>query len=129
MDKNKYYYLKKGEEIKEGDEVEMSAKYNDPPKWLKATCIGQDAPDPKYIAHRKYRRLITEADKLPQNEALNIGVIIHSFYMQIAKDHNVPTDRILLAITDNGKDVQAYSTNLEETEITYLQDYSLPNGA
>lgn len=61
MDKNKYYYLKKGEEIKEGDEVEMSAEYNDPPKWVKATCIGQPAPDPQYIAHRKYRRLITDS--------------------------------------------------------------------
>jgi len=55
-----------------------------------------------------------------------LAVVMHRFYMQIAKDHNVPTERILLAITDNGKDVQAYSTNLEETEITYLQDYSLP---
>ena len=58
-----------------------------------------------------------------------IAVVMHRFYMQIAKEHNVPTDRIMLAITDNGKDVQAYVTNLEETEITYLQDYSLPNGA
>jgi len=66
---------------------------------------------------------------LPQNKALNIGVVMHRFYIQIAEDHNIPTERILLAITDNGKDVQAYSTNLEETEITYLQDYSLPNGA
>ncbi len=70
-----------------------------------------------------------EDSNLSQNEALNIGVVMHRFYMQIAKDHNVPIERILLAITDNGKDVQAYSTNLEETEITYLQDYSLPNGA
>ena len=56
---NKYYYLKKGEEIKEGDEVEMSANYNDPSKWVKANCIGQYAPDPKFISHRKYRRLIS----------------------------------------------------------------------
>lgn len=73
MDKNKYYYLKKGEEIKEGDEVDMSAKYNDPPKWLKATCIGQPAPDPKYIAHRKYRRLITEeTKKLPLSKRCSL---------------------------------------------------------
>ena len=70
-----------------------------------------------------------ENSDFPQNKALNIGVVMHRFYMQIAKDHNIPTERILLAITDNGKDVQEYSTNLEETEITYLQDYSLPNGA
>ena len=53
-----------------------------------------------------------EDANLPQNEALNIRVVMHRFYMQIAKDHNVPMERILLAITDNVKDVQAYSTNL-----------------
>jgi len=54
----KYYYLKKGEKIKEGDEVEVSSKYNDLPKWVKTKCAGQIAPDPQFIAHRKYRRLI-----------------------------------------------------------------------
>ena len=54
-----YYYLKKGETIKEGDEVEISSKYNDPPKWVMATnCFGEPAPDPQFIAHRKYRRKI-----------------------------------------------------------------------
>lgn len=55
----KYYYLKEGEIIQEGDEVEMSAKWNDPPKWVPAAnTVGQKAPDPAYISHRKYRRLI-----------------------------------------------------------------------
>ncbi len=62
MEKNqepKYYYLKKGEIIQEGDEVEMSNKYNDPAKWVKAeNCIGEPAPDPQYMAHRIYRRLL-----------------------------------------------------------------------
>lgn len=58
MATEKYYYLKEGEIIKDGDEVEVSQKYNDDPKWVKATCIGQKAPDPKYMSHRKYRRLI-----------------------------------------------------------------------
>lgn len=54
-----YYYLKKGEIIQEGDECEMSAKYNDPAKWVPAGhTVGQPAPDPKYMAHRIYRRLI-----------------------------------------------------------------------
>lgn len=54
-----YYYLKKGEIVQEGDEVEMSAKYNDPAKWVKASAnsIGTPAPDPQFIAHRVYRRL------------------------------------------------------------------------
>lgn len=58
--KKKYYHLKKGERIEEGDEVEVSANYNDPPKWIKTSCVGSLAPDPQYISHRKYRRLITE---------------------------------------------------------------------
>lgn len=56
----KYYYLKHGEIIQEGDEVEMSAKYNDPAKWVEASehSIGTPAPDPQFMAHRVYRRLI-----------------------------------------------------------------------
>ena len=54
----KYYYLKKGEEIKEGDEVEVSNKWNDPAKWQKTIYAGGLAPDPQFMAHRKYRRLI-----------------------------------------------------------------------
>lgn len=54
-----YYYLKEGETIQKGDEVEMSDKYNDPPKWVKAKHdIGGKAPNPSFIAHRKYRRKI-----------------------------------------------------------------------
>ena len=59
----KYYYLKKGEVIKDGDEVEVSNSWNDPAKWVKSeNCIGQPAPDPSFISHRKYRRLISESD-------------------------------------------------------------------
>jgi len=58
-----------------------------------------------------------------------LAVVMHRFYQEVAKDHNVHTDRILLAITDSGKDFQAYVTNEDETEIRYLQDYTIPNGA
>lgn len=56
----KYYYLKKDEIVEDGDEVEMSAKYNDSAKWVKASehSIGTPAPDPQFMAHRVYRRLI-----------------------------------------------------------------------
>jgi hypothetical protein len=56
----KYYYLKKGEIIQEGDEAEMSEKYSDPAKWVKSNehDIGTPAPDPQFMSHRKYRRLI-----------------------------------------------------------------------
>lgn len=57
----KYYRLKKGEIIQEGDEVEVSAKWNDPPKWVPANPghYGSPAPDPNYMAHRQYRGLIS----------------------------------------------------------------------
>lgn len=57
----KYYYLKKGETIQEGDECGTMQKYNDDDyTWTTETrCVGEPAPDPKYMAHRKYRRLIT----------------------------------------------------------------------
>lgn len=55
-----YYYLKEGEIIQKGDEVEMPVKQNGPPLlfsalWVKTRCAGQQAPDP---ANGKYRRLI-----------------------------------------------------------------------
>lgn len=53
-----YYYLKKDEIIKQGDEVEISNSFNDPAKWVKATLIGGKAPDPMYPAHSIYRRKI-----------------------------------------------------------------------
>jgi len=54
-----YYYLKEGEIVQEGDECEVSANWNDPPKWVPAgRTVGTPAPDPSYISHRKYRRLI-----------------------------------------------------------------------
>ena len=53
--------------------------------------------------------------------------VMYHFYQQIAKEHKVPTDRIMLAMTDNGKYFQAYVTNEAETELRYLQDYLIPN--
>jgi hypothetical protein len=58
LKEKEYYYLKEGDVIQEGDECEMSAKWNDPPLWVPAAnTVGQKAPDPAYISHRKYRRL------------------------------------------------------------------------
>lgn len=60
--KNKYYYLKKDEIIKDGDEVEISNNFKDPAKWKITECVGQKAPDPQFPAHRTYRRLIKMND-------------------------------------------------------------------
>ena len=55
----KYYYLKEGEIVQDGDEVEMSNSIHDPEKWVEAAnTVGQPAPDPQFISHRKYRRLV-----------------------------------------------------------------------
>lgn len=53
----RYTILQKGEVIQEGDEVEVSSKWNDSPQWVPATCIGEQAPDPSYPSHRIYRRV------------------------------------------------------------------------
>lgn len=54
-----YYYLKHGEIVRDGDECEVSASWNDPAKWVPAAnTVGQAAPDPQFPAHRVYRRLI-----------------------------------------------------------------------
>jgi hypothetical protein len=65
---NKYYYLKEGEIVQEGDEVEISANWNDPPKWVPAVrSVGSPAPDPSFPAHRKFRRLIFETKIHPKD--------------------------------------------------------------
>lgn len=54
-----YRYLKEGEIIEDGDEVEMSNTIHDPALWVPAeNTVGQEAPDPAYVSHRKYRRLV-----------------------------------------------------------------------
>ena len=57
-----YYYLKKDEVIREGDECEMSNGWNADPMWVKTTCVGEQAPDPRYPAHRIYRRAVSRPD-------------------------------------------------------------------
>lgn len=54
-----YYYLKEGEIIQEGDEVDIcNDGWRDDPVWKETTCVGQPAPDPQYPSHRRYRRKI-----------------------------------------------------------------------
>jgi hypothetical protein len=60
---------------------------------------------------------------------LGIGAVMHRLYQDISKEYKVPIERIMLAITDNGKYFQAYSTNEVETELFYLCDVPVPNGA
>lgn len=68
---------------------------------------------------------MTQEKQTPQ---VTIDSVMLNFYQKIAKEHKVHTDRILLAITDDGKYFQAYAANDEETEIRYLQDYVIPSG-
>lgn len=57
--RGEFYMLKEGEIIQEGDEVEMSNTIHDPAKWEPAeNTVGLKAPDPAYVSHRKYRRLV-----------------------------------------------------------------------
>jgi hypothetical protein len=64
-----------------------------------------------------------------ESAQLGIGAVMHRLYQEISKEHKVPIERIMLAITDNGKYFQAYSTNEVETELFYLCDVPVPNGA
>ncbi len=61
----RYRMLQKGEIIREGDEADLcNDGWRDWPKWEPAKHrIGKPAPDPKYPAHTRFRRLvIQEAD-------------------------------------------------------------------
>ena len=45
-----------GELVEEGDEVDAAPGLDDKPQWEPAKRIGEAAPDPKFPAHRTYRR-------------------------------------------------------------------------
>jgi len=63
MSDEKYRFLKHGEMIREGDEVDACADpWRDNARWGPTKDVGQLAPDPKYPAHRIYRRKI-ESDR------------------------------------------------------------------
>lgn len=54
-----YHYLRHNEIIQAGDEVDgCRDSWRDDPVWLPVheNSIGQPAPDPRYPAHRVYRR-------------------------------------------------------------------------
>jgi len=54
---SEYRRLEAGEIIQEGDEVDACRDgWRDDPVWVPAKCIGERAPDPRYPAHRTYRR-------------------------------------------------------------------------
>ena len=56
---SKYRRLKKGEIVKEGDEVDACVDgWRDDPIWepVKRHSIGRLAPDPQYPSHSQYRR-------------------------------------------------------------------------
>jgi len=60
MKDKSYYYLKEGDIIKEGDEVDgCNDGWRDSAEWETAKHrIGKPAPSPLYPAHSKYRRKI-----------------------------------------------------------------------
>ncbi len=58
----KYRFLEKGEIIQEGDEVDgCNNPMKDIPIWRSTLCVGEPAPDPTYIAHRLYRRILSSS--------------------------------------------------------------------
>ena len=64
-----------------------------------------------------------------ESAQLGIGAVMHRLYQEISKEYKVPVERIMLAITDDAKFFQAYSTNEMEVELFYLCDVPVPNGA
>ena len=70
-----------------------------------------------------------ETPKNNETFQLDISTVMHRLYQEISKKYKVPIERILLSITNNGKYFQVYSTNEAETELFYLCDVPVPNGA
>ena len=64
-----------------------------------------------------------------ETQKLRIGAVMHLLYQELSKEYKVPVERIMLAITDDAKFFQAYSTNEMEVDLFYLCDVTIPNGA
>ena len=70
-----------------------------------------------------------ETSKNNETAQLGIGAVMHRLYQEISKEYKVPVERIMLAITDDAKFFQAYSTNEMEVEFVLpLCDVPIPNG-
>lgn len=121
---------------KDGQKELTEAEYND---FVKQVEYQRNMPL-KLQKHYKERPLLPsecykkmnkeiQNNELSADKALHITDVMYRFYQQIAKEHKVHTDRIMLAMTDDGKYFQAYVTNETETELRYLHDYAIPNGA
>lgn len=72
--------------------------------------------------------ITTELSNESQNPILRVGAVMHRLYQEISKEYKVPVERIMLAITDDAKFFQAYSTNEMEVDLFYLCDVPVPNG-
>ncbi len=53
-----YGFLTAGEIIQEGDEVDASNGWRDPPCWVRTVNVGKVVADPRYISHAIYRRKV-----------------------------------------------------------------------
>ena len=62
MKETEYYYLKAGEIVQEGDEVDVcNDGWRDAPKWVPAKhTIGRPASNPMCVSHAKYRRRLAQ---------------------------------------------------------------------
>jgi len=60
----RYRMLKKGEIVRKGDEVDACADgWRDDPDWQPAVnSVGSPAPDPRYPAHRLFRRKVGKGE-------------------------------------------------------------------
>lgn len=59
--RSEYYYLKEGDIIQEGDEIDTcNDQWRDWPVWKKVSkeSIGKPASDPQFVSHCHYRRKI-----------------------------------------------------------------------
>jgi len=94
---SKYYYLKEGDTIQDGDEVEMSNDIHAVAKWVPANCIGQKAHDPNYPSHRMYRRLL-----LPTQDQFNSIKDLRPYFL-LHPDADMVTDSCLHFLGDEAQ--------------------------
>ncbi len=118
-----YYHLKDGEIIRAGDEVEASNSIHDEPKWepTRESLIGTAAPDPKYTAHRQYRRekTMVHVQSDPDGKVLHLVWMIIRFFLK-GKEYEYRVGRRTVSKAQTNEVMEKMETGIKDGRFARL---------
>lgn len=86
---------------------------------------GDMCPSDQIAYHEWHIRFVNWLEN--RVESLYQPDTMFQLYQKISEDHKVPVERMLLAITDDAKHFQVYSTDENEVQLHYICDVPVPS--